>query len=32
VLVSKNPSTHLFTADYQEFQQAKAKAQKDGIF
>ena len=32
VLVSKNPSTHLFTASASEFNAAKAKAQADGVF
>lgn len=32
VLVSKNPSTHLFTASASEFQAAKEKAQAEGVF
>ena len=32
VLISKNPSTHLFTASASEFQAAKAKAQAEGVF
>ena len=32
VLTSKNPATHLFTDDYQEFLRAKDQAQKDGVF
>lgn len=32
VLVSNDPSTHLFTDSYEEFQQAKADAQERGVF
>jgi len=32
VLVTKNPSTHLFTSDYNEFLKAKDRAQAEGIF
>ncbi|HKY16104.1 MAG TPA: endolytic transglycosylase MltG [Microthrixaceae bacterium] len=32
VLVDNDPSTHLFTDDYSEFQRAKAKAQDEGVF
>jgi UPF0755 protein len=32
VLTSKNPATHAFTDNYQEFLRAKEKAQKDGVF
>ena len=32
VLVSKDPSSHLFTASYKEFQTAKADAQARGVF
>ncbi len=32
VLVTKNPSTHLFTANYDEFVNAKKKAVAEGIF
>ena len=32
VLVQKDPSSHLFTASYKEFQAAKADAEKRGIF
>jgi UPF0755 protein len=32
VLTSNDPPTHLFTDSYREFQEAKAKAQEDGVF
>lgn len=32
VLTSNDPPTHLFTNDYDEFLDAKAKAQEDGVF
>jgi len=32
VLVSKNPSTHLFTSDYNEFLRAKDTAKSEGVF
>lgn len=32
VLVSRNPATHLFTADYNEFLRARDKARAEGVF
>ncbi len=32
VLTSRNPATHFFTDDYQEFLRAKKQAEADGIF